>query len=435
MVLLVNYPPYSNDSGNGQSGTALDVAWLNAQKSSIEDQVHSSTNPTIKPKDITDEVVAARGSKVSLDARLDAALNEDGTPKPQAGIINATQYQAGVGHKNVLVNPNFDRWNFGGTAAPDGWTLTSLSAVQQCGSGQADTTAFGTGLYCARLTRAAGVDGYLLQTIIAVADWTTYSNVKGQSFSVAMKAKTNAPSQLRITVSDGATTTSSSYHTGSNNEEHLSVTHTISQSGSRLEVWIEVRGSNGDAYVGGVQAMFTQLAPSDWQPFNEIPPYVVPTSKVLYTNFAVVGNVGLGEDLLMQYSGPANLLDRDGRGLRMTCWGSGVNNANTKTLKVYAGAPFSAGIGVSIAHALAVSAIQSWRIVMEVLRSSATTSECIVTIISMNTSSVANLVTQVRHQQVTRNHTAGFAVYVTGESNAASNDDISARGMIVELLN
>ena len=75
MALLSGWPTLADDTGAGQDGTVLAKARFDEIKASVEDQVHSSTNPTIKPNATIDEVVTARGSMGSLDARLDVALN------------------------------------------------------------------------------------------------------------------------------------------------------------------------------------------------------------------------------------------------------------------------------------------------------------------------------------------------------------------------
>lgn len=79
MVLLASWPTTTDDSGTKTDGTMANAALFDAIKASVEDQVHSATNTLVKPKTITDEVIQARGSAASLDARLDVSLNEDGT--------------------------------------------------------------------------------------------------------------------------------------------------------------------------------------------------------------------------------------------------------------------------------------------------------------------------------------------------------------------
>jgi hypothetical protein len=263
----------SDDDGTFTSGSVVNKAFVDQIYGQIDDQVHSLTNTAIKPKAITDEVVAARGSLGTLDARLDVALNNDGTLKTQASLITVAEVQAGLGSRNVAVNGDFDDWSAGASAAPDNFTLTTLTIVRT-GSGEADTSTFGAGRYAARLTRA-GTDGSLKQTVIAAADFANHANVKGQKVSVAVKVHTVDTNLARVTVDDGATTSSSSYHSGDgvtegtlNQVETLTVTHQISGSATKLEVLLELNNTSGDAYFGGLVIVFAPYAPSDWQPLS-----------------------------------------------------------------------------------------------------------------------------------------------------------------------
>lgn len=262
-MTLVTRQAMTDDAGDFISGTEVDKAFVDQVYGQIDDQVHSTTNPTVKPKAITDEVVAARGSLGTLDARLDVSLNEDGTLKSQASLTSISDLQAVLGSRNVAVNGDLDDWSAGGASAPDNFTLTTLT-IARTGPAMADTFTFGAGRFAAKLTRA-GADGNLKQIVVAAADIADYANIKGQKFSVAVKGKTAIANHLRITVDDGVTTTSSSYHTGGGTEEHLTVTHTISGTATKLEVLVEVKNSAGDAYVGGLVFVFAPYAPSDWQ--------------------------------------------------------------------------------------------------------------------------------------------------------------------------
>lgn len=262
-MTLVTRQAMSDDDGSFISGTEVDKAFVDQVYGQIDDQCHSTNNSTTKPKAITDEVIEARGEMASLDERLDVSLNEDGTLKTQASLVAVADIQALLGSRNVAVNGDLDDWSAGGTSAPDNFTLTTLTIVKT-GPGEADTFTFGAGQFAAKLTRA-GTDGNLKQSVISAADFANYANVKGQKFSVAIKGKTAVASHLRVTVDDGVTTTSSNYHTGGGTEEHLTATHTISGSATKLEVLIEVKNSAGDAYVGGCVFVFAPYAPSDWQ--------------------------------------------------------------------------------------------------------------------------------------------------------------------------
>lgn len=74
-------------------------------------------------------------------------------------------------------------------------------------------------------------------------------------------------------------------------------------------------------------------------------------SGVLNSNITAVGNVGAGEDDLMTYTVPANVLSANGKAIKVTGSFTVTNNANAKTLKFYWNAvavlslPLQASIG------------------------------------------------------------------------------------------
>lgn len=365
----VTRPAMADDNGDFISGTAVTKSFIDLAFDEIDDQVHSSTNPTIKPKDITDEVVAARGSMPSLDARLDVSLNEDGTPKSQAGLVTTADLQLVLGSRQVVANGDFDDWTAGPSDAPDNWALDGAGAtVERTGPGESDTFTFGAGKYAAKVTRV-GNDAVLEQVLIAAADIADYAEVKGRRVSIAAKVRSSIVSHARIVVDDGVTSTASSFHTGDGSTEHLTASHPISASATKLHVSLQALNSNGAAYVGGFQAVFADVAPSDWQPlshepsasatrrgvvdvgtqefegdktFREPPAFHAGSSAtpakvngVIHTDTTTVGNVGAGEDDLMQYTIPANVLDAVGKGMRIICAGVFANNGTNKQIKVY----------------------------------------------------------------------------------------------------
>jgi hypothetical protein len=256
-----------DDSGIFTDGTIVDKDFIDEILDQIDDQNHSTTNPTVKPKTITDEVVAARGSKASLDARLDVALNEDGTPKAVAGQATESEVALAEGNINVARNSDLEDWTAGGAAAPDDYTLSGAgAAIARTGPAMGDTTDLGVGTYAAKITSGGGAAAKLTQAVIATADYLKYRAVDGRKIGFCIRAKVAASNVLRIVIDDGVTTTASAYATGSASEQYLTVLHTISASATKLDVYAEVALGTNAAYVGGFVAVFSDLAPSAWTP-------------------------------------------------------------------------------------------------------------------------------------------------------------------------
>lgn len=276
-MTLVTRQAMSDDGGDFISGTEVDKAFVDQVYDQIDDQVHSTTNPTIKPKAITDEVVAARGSKASLDARLDVVLNEDGTLKTQASLVTGTQLSTVVGAKNLWSDSLFYLWPNGDSSAPYGWTLTGTgAAVARAGTGgggyeasaPADTTKMKWGKFCAKLTYGSATLK-LTRTIVAAADFPT--GLQGKTVSVAIRCVSSVGNQASIVVDDGVTTTrggqagNATYHTGGGAEEWLYCTHTISNTATKLDIYLEVAQA-GAAYFGCGVLSIGSFVPTDWIP-------------------------------------------------------------------------------------------------------------------------------------------------------------------------
>lgn len=281
---LVTRQTMSDDTGTFTDGTPVNEAFVDQIYDQVDDQCHSSTNPTIKPKAVTDEVVTARGSKATLDARLDVALNDDGTLKAVAGA--ATQAQIGAAYgANWLCNDDFLVWAAGDAVAPTGWTLTTLSCART-GTGLGDTNTK-VGPFSVKLTRASS-DGSLKQSLLNSTSLSASgAHLKGTTVAFGCWVKTSTSNTCRIRMYDGVTSGSSSYHTGGGSWEWLSGTHTLSGSATEITLILEVLNSSADGYFSGATAMPGAVAPVNW----------VPCPK-LYGSlmFPVVGNLATGTD-------------------------------------------------------------------------------------------------------------------------------------------
>lgn len=435
--ITTDWPAITDDDGSGTTGTVFNLALMNLVKTAINNQVLSATNPTITPAANIDEVVTARGSKATLDTRLDVSINEDGTLNAPSSLLTTSQYQSGVGNHNISINGDFAYWDLGGTVAPNRWSL-SVATIIKTGPAQADTFSFGAGEFAAKLTRA-GADGYLQQEVMSATEMSANTNARGQKFSVSAKVKTSIASHARILINDGITTTASSYHTGGGTEEHLTATHTISSSATLLQVRLQVNNSAGDAYFGGVVMVFSDLAPSDWS-FNadraRVPAQIlykpglsttyIGVNGMVSSTTGAAGNTNAGEDdLLTATPLEADLLNKTGRSVRVTAWGTFAANANAKQVKCY----FGATALVTSASSTGYNN-RSWRAEYLVTRTGAATQESIGW---FNVNAAAALADLTVNAIIPTINTANtIAVKCTGEGVATS--DIIQRGLLVEVL-
>ena len=287
MSLIVR-PSMTDDDGSGKVGTVANKALFDAILDEIDVLTHSSTNPTIKPKDIINEVKTARGNKTTLTGRLDVGMDADGNILLPGSAVTQTQAKQLVGQNNVLGNDDFQIWAVA-AAAPSFWVLSGTgAAVAQAGTGLADTTRK-IGDYCAKIT-AGSATQKLMQTVISNAKIGIYEIFKSSTWAFGAWVKTSTAAHARLLVDDGNVTTVSSYHTGGGNWEFLiAPIHTVSASWTKLTA-----GLQGDQ-TGGSQTMFlsgavlvnSPLQVSGW----------IPCPTVLQSlQFDIVGGQTTGTD-------------------------------------------------------------------------------------------------------------------------------------------
>ena len=262
---LSNWPTIVDDDGSLTLGTVFAKAVTDAIKASIEADMFSAVNPTVTAENVIDEVVAARGSKLSLDARLDEALNEDGTLKTQASLVTQTD-AASVVNKNCIINENFLIWSNGDAASPTSWALTGTgAAVARSGTGLGDTTTK-IGDFCAKLTYGS-TTLTLYQNVIPIAAYDRLLPLRGKTFGFGAWVKSSVASQARLFLLDGATSTYSNYHTGDGTWQWLSGTYTLSNTGITLNAGINVESSAGNpVYFSGPTVVMSNLAPTQYIP-------------------------------------------------------------------------------------------------------------------------------------------------------------------------
>ena len=150
----------------------------------------------------------------------------------------------------ALRNGTFHLWPNGTSSAPGGWSLTGS------GASVARSTNSYQGLYSASLTNGAGNMARLEQDI------TQLELYAGQTVSFRVKVYTTTASRVRLNVSDGVSTFSSSYHNGASDNERdsfleindvelsnalteLSVRLTIETGGAITAIWQKVYDNMG----------------------------------------------------------------------------------------------------------------------------------------------------------------------------------------------
>jgi hypothetical protein len=134
-----------------------------------------------------------------------------------------------------------------------------------------------------------------------------------------------------------------------------------------------------------------------------------------------VQNTGAGEDDLITYSMPANTLEQNGQGVRITAWGITAANANNKTVKAYFG-----NLQVFTTGVLAANN-RDWRIEVVLYRSGTTNMEG-----HAKGQFNATEIQVARVSSINRDYTVANTIKFTGEGTA--DGDILQTGMSVEFL-
>ena len=144
---------------------------------------------------------------------------------------------------------------------------------------------------------------------------------------------------------------------------------------------------------------------------------------VANVNTTAVGNVGVGTDDLITYAHPANSLSANGKGVRITAWGTGANNANAKTVTLNYGGT------ILVTQALTASQVDTWHIDAMVIRTGAATQEAVATLRQGGT------VTLIAVTQSNPAETLTGAITIKCTGAATSDNDIVQEGLVVEMIN
>lgn len=135
------------------------------------------------------------------------------------------------------------------------------------------------------------------------------------------------------------------------------------------------------------------------------------------------------ETTLITYTLPASALSANGRGVKITAFGTFGTNANTKQVKVYFG---TAGVDQPGASTSALSNVP-WFSNSVVLRTGAATEVAAGYQFYSGFAGAAAITTA--GMSLTENTAAPIVIKITGKNSIASAGDVCASGMIVETIN
>lgn len=398
----------TDDVGDNVSGTKINRSFFSTLKTAIDNLIHSPANPTVDPNDITDEVVAARGSKASVDARLDIALNEDGTLKAFPATSPITQ--SGVAGEAITAG---DLCYVVTSGLGDPGTLSrwyKCSAATDYKSDKARLFGFAVNTLAAGNTGVFTVIGeYTLLASNPLFGILTPGNVYYMS---------NTAGQISATA--GTKRAIVGFAKTSNILELYPTLNTVAASVVNSGL-ITIDAQTLD----GIKT-FKRTPLISFYGVN------APASQVIYESHTPVGNVGAGEDTLMSVSGVGISSASAGLLLRVTAWGYFAANATAKQvkLKLTDTVPNTAILVASTSSADYNNL--AWKVVAEILFLAVTQE-------ALAEWKCSGAATATLRSIMTRSNISidfiigGASIYCTGE--AAANNDIVQVGMIVEALN
>lgn len=142
--------------------------------------------------------------------------------------------------------------NSSGVLTPDWWTFSATTPERS------STQKWRHATSC-KITRA-GSNLTMSQTIGLLRNGTAAANgedLRGQNVTVAVVAWSAVASQVRVRITDGVTTTNSSYHTGDSTWQELSTSMDIASTATTMTISVSVETSDTACYVGDVYACET----------------------------------------------------------------------------------------------------------------------------------------------------------------------------------
>ncbi len=268
MVAMVSWPTVTNDDGSLTVGTPWAKAISDAIKASIEDQVHSTANPNLKPYQITDEVKTARGNLASLAAWGLVEHTVDGEHVISSTYVTAAKAgDAGI-FRNLDTDSLLNNWPDGDAAAPAGRTLAGAGASIARVSGL-PFPAWGN--WSARLSYGSA-NASLTKTILAAADYQ--QGYDGKKITVACRCLASVVNQASIVFDDGAVQTRGGstgnvaplFHAGNGTETWIWATATIDASATKLEYYVESAQAGSQPYFNCFMVVLGEIVPTVYQP-------------------------------------------------------------------------------------------------------------------------------------------------------------------------
>jgi len=146
----------------------------------------------------------------------------------------------------------------------------------------------------------------------------------------------------------------------------------------------------------------------------------IPVGGTLFQSTTTTGNIGAGEDNLISYAMPANVLSENGTSIDIEAFGTVAANANNKRIKLKLGTTTLIDTTVVAANA------GSWSIKCTIIRTGAATEKSIASILSDN----ALIVDSATYTAAAEDTATALNIFCTGE--ATNDNDIIQEGLLIK---
>jgi len=178
-----------------------------------------------------------------------------------------------------------------------------------------------------------------------------------------------------------------------------------------------------DGDFGGTISVKAAVMPDGTTKTITLPHATGRAAVTLYASFTEGGNIGAGEDPLQTYTLPASMLNTNLDFVEIIAYGTTLNNANSKTLRLYFGA-------VAILTATAAANNTSWMIHAFVGRKALDVQRAGVTLVGSG-SGTFQFTDTAQTTSLAQDDAATIVIKLTGD--ATTTDDLVCTGFIVRL--